>query len=179
MIPLGPVLRLQRWSSRKHMHLTSYRHRLCIYLMMRLGSGPGKLLLKWVSPSFLQGTLIEWTKGFKATDCEGEDVVDMLREAIKRRNVCYGVEAHAWPSPFSQAPLLWHPVPSPMTLASMHLGLICPSWAYLAWLLPLQEFDLDIVAVVNDTVGTMMTCGHEDPNCEIGLIAGKRSGMSY
>lgn len=47
------------------------------------------------------------------------------------------------------------------------------------WLLPLQEFDLDIVAVVNDTVGTMMTCGHEDPNCEIGLIAGKRSGVSH
>ncbi|XP_002913773.2 hexokinase HKDC1 [Ailuropoda melanoleuca] len=74
-----------------------------------------------------KGTLIEWTKGFKATDCEGEDMVDMLREAIKRRN----------------------------------------------------EFDLDIVAVVNDTVGTMMTCGHEDPNCEIGLIAGTGSNMCY
>ncbi|XP_047681358.1 hexokinase HKDC1 [Prionailurus viverrinus] len=74
-----------------------------------------------------KGTLIEWTKGFKATDCEGEDVVDMLREAIKRRN----------------------------------------------------EFDLDIVAIVNDTVGTMMTCGHEDPNCEIGLIAGTGSNMCY
>ncbi|KAM9197697.1 hexokinase HKDC1 [Dugong dugon] len=74
-----------------------------------------------------KGILIEWTKGFKATDCEGEDVVDMLREAIKRRN----------------------------------------------------EFDLDIVAVVNDTVGTMMTCGHEDPNCEIGLIAGTGSNMCY
>nr|XP_031538084.1 hexokinase HKDC1 isoform X3 [Vicugna pacos] len=74
-----------------------------------------------------KGTLIEWTKGFKATDCEGEDVVDMLREAIKRRN----------------------------------------------------EFDLDIVAVVNDTVGTMMTCGYEDPNCEVGLIAGTGSNMCY
>nr|XP_045732177.1 hexokinase HKDC1 isoform X2 [Mirounga angustirostris] len=74
-----------------------------------------------------KGTLIEWTKGFKATDCEGEDMVDMLREAIKRRN----------------------------------------------------EFDLDIVAVVNDTVGTMMTCGYEDPNCEIGLIAGTGSNMCY
>ncbi|XP_077634646.1 hexokinase HKDC1 isoform X4 [Crocuta crocuta] len=74
-----------------------------------------------------EGILIEWTKGFKATDCEGEDVVDMLREAIKRRN----------------------------------------------------EFDLDIVAVVNDTVGTMMTCGYEDPNCEIGLIAGTGSNMCY
>lgn len=30
---------------------------------------------------------MSWTKGFKATDCEGHDVVEMLREAIKRRNV--------------------------------------------------------------------------------------------
>ncbi|XP_051656218.1 hexokinase HKDC1-like isoform X2 [Manacus candei] len=74
-----------------------------------------------------KGTLVGWTKGFKATDCEGEDVVDMLREAIRRRN----------------------------------------------------EFDLDIVAVVNDTVGTMMTCGYEDPNCEIGLIAGTGSNVCY
>ncbi|NWI19170.1 HXK1 protein, partial [Crypturellus soui] len=74
-----------------------------------------------------KGTLVGWTKGFKATDCEGEDIVDMLREAIKRRN----------------------------------------------------EFDLDIVALVNDTVGTMMTCGYEDPKCEIGLIAGTGSNVCY
>ncbi|XP_056386274.1 hexokinase HKDC1-like isoform X2 [Hyla sarda] len=74
-----------------------------------------------------KGTLVGWTKGFKATDCEGQDVVDMLREAIKRRN----------------------------------------------------EFDLDIVAIVNDTVGTMMTCGYEDPDCEIGLIAGTGSNVCY
>lgn len=41
-----------------------------------------------------------------------------------------------------------------------------------------QEFDLDIVAVVNDTVGTMMTCGYEDSNCEIGLIAGKKQSCN-
>ncbi|XP_063047857.1 hexokinase HKDC1 isoform X2 [Engraulis encrasicolus] len=74
-----------------------------------------------------KGTLVSWTKGFKATNCEGNDVVDMLREAIKRRN----------------------------------------------------EFDLDIVAVVNDTVGTMMTCAYEDPKCEIGLIAGTGSNVCY
>ncbi|XP_069466707.1 hexokinase HKDC1-like [Ambystoma mexicanum] len=74
-----------------------------------------------------KGTLVGWTKGFKATGCEGEDIVNMLREAIKRRN----------------------------------------------------EFDLDIVAIVNDTVGTMMTCGYEDPNCEIGLIAGTGSNVCY
>ncbi|RXM32628.1 Hexokinase-1 [Acipenser ruthenus] len=74
-----------------------------------------------------KGSLVSWTKGFKATDCEGQDVVDMLREAMKRRN----------------------------------------------------EFDLDIVAMVNDTVGTMMTCAYEDPNCEIGLIAGTGSNVCY
>lgn len=36
-----------------------------------------------------------------------------------------------------------------------------------------KEFDLDVVAVVNDTVGTMMTCAYEEPTCEIGLIVGK------
>ncbi|XP_067092228.1 hexokinase HKDC1 [Osmerus mordax] len=74
-----------------------------------------------------KGTLVSWTKGFKATDCEGYDVVEMLREAIKRRN----------------------------------------------------EFDLDIVAVVNDTVGTMMTCAYEDSRCEVGLIAGTGSNVCY
>lgn len=34
-----------------------------------------------------QGILLNWTKGFKATDCEGEDVVNLLREGIKRREV--------------------------------------------------------------------------------------------
>ena len=30
---------------------------------------------------------MNWTKGFKATDCEGEDVVELLREGIKRKEV--------------------------------------------------------------------------------------------
>uniref|UniRef100_A0AAR2JHE8 hexokinase n=1 Tax=Pygocentrus nattereri TaxID=42514 RepID=A0AAR2JHE8_PYGNA len=73
------------------------------------------------------GILVTWTKGFKATDCEGEDVVNLLREGIKRR----------------------------------------------------EEFDLDVVAVVNDTVGTMMTCAYEEPTCEVGLIAGTGSNACY
>ncbi|XP_005915171.1 hexokinase-1 [Haplochromis burtoni] len=73
------------------------------------------------------GILVTWTKGFKATDCEGEDVVGLLRDAIRRR----------------------------------------------------EEFDLDVVAVVNDTVGTMMTCAYEEPTCEVGLIAGTGSNACY
>lgn len=46
-----------------------------------------------------------------------------------------------------------------------------PEFSLFYFSLP-KEFDLDVVAVVNDTVGTMMTCAYEDPNCEIGLIVG-------
>ncbi|XP_078421926.1 hexokinase-2-like isoform X1 [Cetorhinus maximus] len=74
-----------------------------------------------------QGILLKWTKGFKATGCEGEDVVDLLREAIRRR----------------------------------------------------EEFELDVVAIVNDTVGTMMSCGYDDPFCEVGLIVGTGCNACY
>lgn len=49
-----------------------------------------------------------------------------------------------------------------------HLAALCLS-------LPLssQHFDLNVVAIVNDTVGTMMSCAYVDPKCEIGLIVGK------
>lgn len=36
-----------------------------------------------------------------------------------------------------------------------------------------QHSGLQVVALVNDTVGTMMSCGYEDPSCEIGLIVGE------
>ncbi|XP_012577936.1 PREDICTED: hexokinase-3 isoform X2 [Condylura cristata] len=74
-----------------------------------------------------QGILLNWTKGFKATDCEGQDVVYLLREAIRRR----------------------------------------------------QAVELNVVAIVNDTVGTMMSCGYEDPRCEVGLIVGTGTNACY
>lgn len=39
----------------------------------------------------------------------------------------------------------------------------------------MQGVELNVVAIVNDTVGTMMSCGYDDPRCEIGLIVGKES----
>ncbi|XP_003781951.1 hexokinase-3 [Otolemur garnettii] len=74
-----------------------------------------------------QGILLNWTKGFNASDCEGQDVVYLLREAIRRR----------------------------------------------------QAVELKVVAIVNDTVGTMMSCGYEDPHCEIGLIVGTGTNACY
>ncbi|XP_060893251.1 hexokinase-2 [Labrus mixtus] len=74
-----------------------------------------------------QGILLKWTKGFKASGCEGQDVIVLLKDAVRRR----------------------------------------------------QEFDLNFVAVVNDTVGTMMTCSYEDPQCEVGLIVGTGTNACY
>lgn len=92
----------------------------------------------------LQGILVTWTKGFKATDCEGEDVVGLLREAIKRREVGHDEKQQQ--------------------------GKVA---ACRTFSISLKEFDLDVVAIVNDTVGTMMTCAYEEPTCQVGLIAGQ------
>lgn len=40
-------------------------------------------------------------------------------------------------------------------------------------MIQLQDYEADIMAVVNDTVGTMMTCGFDDQRCEVGIIIGK------
>lgn len=77
--------------------------------------------------SINSATLITWTKGFCATDVEGYDVVNLLNQALDRRN----------------------------------------------------EIKVEIVAVVNDTVGTMMSCAFEDHSCQIGLIAGTGSNACY
>uniref|UniRef100_A0A087XBK2 Hexokinase-2 n=1 Tax=Poecilia formosa TaxID=48698 RepID=A0A087XBK2_POEFO len=74
-----------------------------------------------------EGILLKWTKGFKASGCEGKDVVKLLKEAVQRK----------------------------------------------------QDFDTDIMAVISDTVGTMMTCGFDDRHCEIGLIVGTGTNACY
>lgn len=53
---------------------------------------PDDFFMLW----WIQGILVNWTKGFKATDCEGEDVVNLLREGIKRREVRYDILLQKW-----------------------------------------------------------------------------------
>ncbi|KAK5981466.1 Phosphotransferase [Trichostrongylus colubriformis] len=71
--------------------------------------------------------LINWTKGFNATDVEGSDVVTLLREACRRR----------------------------------------------------QDIDIDVVAVLNDTVGTLMACAFKENSCQIGVIVGTGTNACY
>ncbi|XP_065546253.1 hexokinase-3-like isoform X3 [Lathamus discolor] len=74
-----------------------------------------------------KAVLLNWTKGFNASGCVGQDVVQLLRDAAQRK----------------------------------------------------ENFALNVVAVVNDTVGTMMSCGYDDPKCEIGLIVGTGTNACY
>ncbi|NXQ27162.1 HXK3 protein, partial [Alaudala cheleensis] len=71
--------------------------------------------------------LLTWTKGFSASGCVGQDVVQLLRDAAQRKR---------------------------------HTG-------------------MQVIALVNDTVGTMMSCGYDDPKCEIGLIVGTGTNACY
>ncbi|CAH2277367.1 hexokinase-2 [Pelobates cultripes] len=41
------------------------------------------------------------------------------------------------------------------------------------------DYKVDVVAIVNDTVGTMMSCGYQDHSCEVGLIVGTGSNVCY
>jgi hexokinase len=38
---------------------------------------------------------------------------------------------------------------------------------------------VDILALVNDTVGTMMTCAYDDPYCEVGVIIGNSTELGF
>ncbi|KAI6241193.1 hypothetical protein M3Y99_00342600 [Aphelenchoides fujianensis] len=71
--------------------------------------------------------LVTWTKGFKASGVEGNDVVGLLRDACKRRG----------------------------------------------------DIGIDVVAVLNDTTGTMMACAFQENTCNIGVICGTGSNACY
>lgn len=38
-----------------------------------------------------------------------------------------------------------------------------------------QDFEMDVVAMVNDTVATMISCYYEDRSCEVGMIVGEQT----
>ncbi|CAG2110416.1 unnamed protein product [Medioppia subpectinata] len=71
--------------------------------------------------------LTQWTKGFKCSGVEGEDVVQLLREAIDKRH----------------------------------------------------DIDVDVMAVVNDTTGTLMSCALKNRECRVGLIIGTGANACY
>ncbi|XP_052772317.1 hexokinase type 2-like isoform X2 [Mya arenaria] len=71
--------------------------------------------------------LTSWTKGFKCEGVEGNDIVQLLHEAIERRG----------------------------------------------------DIKVNCMAVINDTVGALMSCAHSDNLCAIGLILGTGTNACY
>ncbi|XP_072002345.1 hexokinase-3 isoform X2 [Engystomops pustulosus] len=74
-----------------------------------------------------KSVLISWTKGFRCSGVEGQDVVQLLKEAIRRQ----------------------------------------------------EDYNVDVIAIVNDTVGTMMSCGYKDHSCEVGFIVDTGTNVCY
>ncbi|XP_033035971.1 hexokinase-3 isoform X4 [Trachypithecus francoisi] len=74
-----------------------------------------------------RSTLISWTKGFRCSGVEGQDVVQLLRDAIQRHGA----------------------------------------------------YNIDVIAVVNDTVGTMMGCELGARPCEVGLVVDTGTNACY
>ena len=80
-----------------------------------------------IQDGLTKGRLAQWTKGFKCSSVEGFDVVDLLKQAIERRN----------------------------------------------------DVTIDVVAILNDTTGCLMSCAWKEPKCRIGLILGTGTNACY
>lgn len=55
-------------------------------------------------------------------------------------------------------------------------------WFYCCILLRLnylQDIDIEVVAVLNDTVGTLLACAFKENTCEIGVILGTGTNACY
>ena len=73
------------------------------------------------------GTLIHWTKGFKASGVEGRDVVSLLNRALEQKGLR----------------------------------------------------NTRVVALLNDTVSTLLSKSYEDPYCDVGVILGTGTNACY
>lgn len=43
----------------------------------------------------------------------------------------------------------------------------------------MQDIDVDVTAVVNDTTGTLMSCAYQDRECRVGVIVGTGTNACY
>ncbi|KAG1684922.1 Hexokinase type 2 [Nymphon striatum] len=75
----------------------------------------------------LMQRLIKWTKGFSCSGVEGENVAELLQEAIKRNG----------------------------------------------------KISIDVVAILNDTVGTLMSVAYFKEDCAVGMIVGTGTNACY
>ncbi|NXD39292.1 HXK3 protein, partial [Copsychus sechellarum] len=97
--------------------------------------------------------LLSWSKGFSCSGVVGKDVVQLLQSAINKQEVGASGKDSSWLS-------LWKGRKS-------------------SQFTPGQLHHVEVVAVMNDTVGTMMTCSMEGRPCEVGMVADKGSNCCF
>uniref|UniRef100_A0A4W3HXL2 Hexokinase-2 n=1 Tax=Callorhinchus milii TaxID=7868 RepID=A0A4W3HXL2_CALMI len=105
-----------------------------------------------------------------------------MRRGVEMQNKIYAIPTEAmegnlpniWPSPARESTLT-------PELPDIAIYITYVSKRFTVYTVKCSdcEFELDVVAVVNDTVGTMMSCGYDDPHCEVGLIVGTGSNACY
>ncbi|NWV37690.1 HXK2 protein, partial [Grantiella picta] len=94
--------------------------------------------------------LISWSKGFSCSGVVGNDVVQLLQSAINKQDPGGGEASSRWLSPWK-------------------------GWKSSAG----QHPRVQVVALMNDTVGTMMTCSTEGRPCEVAMVADKGSNCCF
>lgn len=110
--------------------------------------GKGTFLVPEVNGSAAcspQAELLSWSKGFSCSGVVGKDVVQLLQAAINKQEAgANGSGGHWLPS--------WRGRKSSQAAPGHHV---------------------EVVALMNDTVGTMMTCSMEGRPCEVAMVAGE------
>lgn len=95
-----------------------------------------------------QAELLSWSKGFNCSGVVGKDVVAMLQAAIDKQ---------ARPDKEGEASGGGGWFKNKKSSQSA----------------PGQSRHVEVVALMNDTVGTMMTCSMEGRACEVAMVAGE------
>ncbi|KAF7268238.1 hypothetical protein GWI33_018603 [Rhynchophorus ferrugineus] len=115
-----------------------------------------------------KGILQRWTKGFNCSNVVGNDVVQMLNEAIERRgDVQIDVMAVLNDSTGTLMSCAW-------LNRNCRIGIIIgESW------INIQDVKIEICAILNDTTGTLMSCAWKNHDCRIGIIVGTGSNGCY
>ncbi|VDM46256.1 unnamed protein product [Toxocara canis] len=115
--------------------------------------------------SLSEARLIRWTKGFNVSGVVGKDVAQLLREAINRRNARpVGV-------------VVTKNLRALCNRVTIHSGDVeeepsCP-------MRPQIDIEVDVTAVLNDTVGTLLSCAFKESSCMVGAILGTGSNTCY
>nr|CAD7396668.1 unnamed protein product [Timema cristinae] len=117
-----------------------------------------------------KGYLVQWTKGFDCSDCINEDVVQMLKDAIARRNdIQLDVVALLNDA---VGTLVACAIRAHNCRVGLIAGVVVPAAAT-------GDVKIDVCAILNDTTGTLMSCAWKNFNCRIGIIVGTGSNACY